>query len=89
MEDMAALTACMWRPWRGQGLQNEALVYAPRSFAEMLKFEFKRSSELLQLEIRDFKRPPGEVRTAISAWRPCETLLFLENERFAQARHTS
>ena len=26
MEDMATLTACMWRPWRGQGLQNEGLV---------------------------------------------------------------
>jgi hypothetical protein len=55
----------------------------------MLQFEFKRSSELLQLELRDFKRPPGEVRTAISAWRLGETLLFLENERFAWAPRTS
>ena len=86
---MGPLTACMWCPWRHQGLQNEALVQAPRCFSEMLQFEFKRSSELLQLELRDFKRPPGEVRTAISAWRPGETLLFLENERFAQAPRTS
>ena len=83
MEDMAALTACLWRPWRRQGLQNEGLVLAPRYFTETLQFAFKRSLELLQLCPSDFQRPPVEVREAISAWRPWETLIFLENYCFA------